>query len=176
MWGPAVAEDITVDDLQGLTIHASNSYIGRFRNNLGEAPGGFTNVTVIKIGPGTAIHIDFTRNTWVDTPTGRKTGSLSSAAAGELAKPRETRSSPGSVLWLIEGDTLVAFRVYEVGGSTMKIKFEKTSNGLSCTVEAPAMREVGAGATIDKSSMAGGGKVKVLATKQTGSSCRISKS
>ena len=153
-WGPAVAEDITVDDLQGVTIHTSTSYVGRFRNDLGEAPGGFTTIAVIKIRQGTAIRTKFTRNTWADTPRGRKTGSFTRTGKGEIAKPWETKSSPGSALWLIEGDTLVAFRVYEVGGSTMRIKFEKTSDGLSCTVDAPVMREVGAGATTDKSAMA----------------------
>jgi len=175
LWSvPAAAEDITIDDLQGVTIHTTNTYVGRFRNDLGEAPGGFTTHGAIKIGPGAAINTKITRNTWADTPRGRKTGSLTRTGKGEIGKPRET-SSPGSVLWMIEGDTLISLRVYEVGGSTMRIKFAKSGDGLTCTVDAPVMREVGAGATTDTSAMAGGGKVKVLSAKQTASNCRVTR-
>ena len=171
---PAGAQAISLDDLQGVTVHTTNNYVGRFRNAKGEAPGGFTTTFAIKIGPGAAISTKMTRNTFADTPRGRVTGSMTRTGKGEIGKPREA-NSPGSVLWVLEDNTLVSLRVFEVGASIMRNKLEKSDSGLSCSVSAPIAREVGAGATTDTSAMKGGGKVEVLSAKQISSSCRVSR-
>ena len=171
----AAAEDLSLDDLQGITIHTSVSYVGRFRNARGEAPGGFTTRGEIKIGPGAAIATKFVRDTYADTPRGRVTGSLTRSGTTEIGKSREMNDGSGAVVWLIEGQSLVALRVYEVGGVAIRIKFEKAGTDYVCSVDAPMAREVGAGPTKDKSAMQGGGKVEVISAKVTASSCRVSK-
>jgi len=172
---PALAEDISLEDLQGVTVHTSTSYVGRFRNDRGEAPGGFTSEGTIKIGPGAKIESKFVRNTYADTPRGRVTGSLTRSGSSEIGKSREMPDGSGAAVWLLDGDTLVALRVYERGGVSVRIKFEKSGTTLNCSISAPMANEVGAGPTTDKSAMQGGGKVRVLHAKQTASSCRVSR-
>lgn len=166
---------ITLDELQGVTIQAVNTYSGSFRNNFGTAPGRFEARTQATIGPGAAIKVTATCNTWIETPKGLKTGRLNRSNSGFIGTPQQASDRSGNFLWVLDGDTLIRLRTFETGGNLLKITIAKTNGGLTCTAQSPILQEVGAGNPKDTAAMAGGGKVEILSVKQTGSSCRVSK-
>lgn len=168
------ASEISMADLQGLTIHTSNNFVGRLRNMKGEFPGGWTSRMEIKIGPGGDFQWKHTRLAWVDTPRrGRREAQLHRSGRGKMGSAIEAKDGSGQLLWLLEGDTLTSLRVFETGGMIRKIKFEKSASGLTCTASATFAREVGAGPTKDRAAV--GGKVEILSARPTTSSCRIVK-
>ncbi len=77
------------------------------------------------------------------------------------------------MLWALDGNTLTGLNVFEVGGRATKFTLNRTGSRLSCSVEAPFMKEVGAGNT--RTSAAKGGKAEVLKIRQTGTSCAAKK-
>jgi hypothetical protein len=172
---PALAQNITLDDLQGVTIHTVNSYEGTFKNDYGTAPGQFDAKGEIRIGPGSSIRTTSTRNVRVDAPKGTKNSQLSRENSGKIGTPLQASDKSGNILWVLDGNTLTRLRTFEVGGNLLKISFSKSASGLKCSVSAPFASEVGAGNTRDTSAMPGGGKVEILNVRQTRSSCRVTK-
>lgn len=166
-------QEITLDDLQGMTIQGSQSFAGRVGNAQGEGAGGFTWRFELKIGPGAAMQHTHMRDDWVDTPRGRKTGRLKRSDTVVIGVPGAQKDNSGMALWLLEGSSLTWLRVLEVGGATLKIDFEKGASGLSCSVKGAMAREVGAGATTDKSSMVAGGKARIVSITPATSTCRV---
>jgi hypothetical protein len=167
------ASDFTLADLQGLTIHTTNSFVGHIRNMKGEFPGGWTSRMEIKIGPNGEFQWNHTRLAWVDAPKGRKNAQMHRSGKGKMGSAFDVKDGSGQYLWLLEGDTLTSLRVFETGGMIRKIKFDKSAAGLKCTASATLAREVGAGPTKDRAAV--GGKVQVLNARPTSSSCRIVK-
>ena len=132
---------ITLDELQGVTIHTVNTYSGSFRNDFGTAPGRFEARTQATIGPGSAIKVTATRNTWIETPKGVKTGRLNRSNSGLIGTPQQASDRSGNFLWVLDGDTFVRLRIFETGGSLLKITIVKSAAGLTCTAQAPILQE-----------------------------------
>ena len=163
-------QEITLERLQGATISGVVNYAGRFRTHLGESTSTIAWNYRLKIGPGSAVNMSATRNVHWQTKDGPKTASLSKSRTGTIGVPAQTQD--GAALWLLEGNTLVLLKVFEVGGIAMRITLTETGSGLGCSVTAPMAREVGAGQTKTKAAV--GGKVEMLSMSQTSSSCRVS--
>ena len=168
--GKRAGQEVTLERLQGATISGVVNYVGRFRTHSGESTSTIAWNYRLKIGPGSAVNMSATRNVHWQTKDGPKTASLSKSRAGTIGVPKQHED--GAALWLLEGNTLVLLRVFEVGGIAMRITLTETGPGLGCSVTAPMAREVGAGQT--KTQAAVGGKVEMLSMRQTSSSCRVS--
>jgi len=162
---------ISIEDLQGVTISGVVNYAGRFRTNLGESTSTIVWNYRLKVGPGPAVAMSYTRNVHWQAKDGPKTASLSKSLTGTIGVPREAGKE--ATLWLLDGNTLVLLRVFEVGGVAMRIALTQKGSDLSCSATAPMARETGAGNT--RTQAAVGGKVEMLSIRQTSSSCRVSK-
>jgi hypothetical protein len=167
----AQGQEISIEALQGVAISGVVNYTGRFRTHLGEGTSNIVWNFRLRIGPGSAVSMSHTRNVRWQTKEGPKTASLSKSATGTIGLPKQT--SDGAALWLLEANTLVLLKVFEVGGNSTKITLARRGSGLSCSVTAPMVREVGAGASKTKAAV--GGKVEMLDIRQTSSSCRVDK-
>lgn len=166
------AQEVTLADLQGVTIHASWTNATRFRIAQGEFTGGKTVRLQVALGPGGTIKGAQNETGWADTPGGRKTNEMTRSFEGSIGVPGKNKDRSASVLWLFEAGTLTRLGVVEVGGALLKIKFNKTGSGLICAASITLAREVGAGNRIDKSPA--GGKVEVLSARPMGSpTCRV---
>jgi hypothetical protein len=121
----------------------------------------------VKLGPQGAIKASFVREVhWQGTVT-----KLNRSFSGKIGVPGQTEDS--KMLWALDGNTLTGLNVFEVGGRATKFTLNRAGSGLSCSVEAPFMNEVGAGHT--RSSAAKGGKAEVIKIRQTGASCAAKK-
>ena len=169
--GPS-ASDVTLDDLQGVTIYTTNSFTARFADNKGEAPGGFTRHTEIRIGPKAAVHIKASRDAWWDSPTGRRTGHLSGAQSGKIGLPMDARG--GASLFLLQGNTLTQLRVFQVGAHILKISLEKSATGLTCKASYSLAQERRSGTTSVPANEGGGSNIEVWKVRPTSSSCKVS--
>jgi hypothetical protein len=165
----AESKDISLDDLQGKTIRATNGFTARFRNEKGEAQGGFTLRREIKIGPQEAVHVNFTRDTWWDTPNGRQTHRMTGSDKSAIGVPMQ---KSGPRLFVLEGNTLTMLRVHEVGGHALKIHLQKSAAGLTCSAQSAMAREVGSG-TVSNTFNTSRGKVVISGTKPISSSCKV---
>jgi hypothetical protein len=164
----AQSQIVTLDDLQGVTIHTTNSFVGRFRNVKGEFNGGVTWKMEIKIGPGAAVKWVSTRDRWADGPRA-KTAQLVQSGAKTIGVAGAAKDGSSAGLWLLEGGTLTFLRVLETGAATWKITFKKRASGLTCFSVAAVAQEVGAGPAKHKARM------EILSLRPTSSSCRASK-
>lgn len=174
--GPtAIAASVSLDALYGYKILATQTFVGQFRNDLGEAPGGFSVRFDIRLGPDQAMQWTVSHDRWVDTAKGRKNGHLQRSGKGILTKPGEARDGSGAGIWLFSGSTLTALRTFDVGGSKTDIQFKTSASGLTCEMQSPMMQQRGAGSTKDASAMPGGGKVEIIWSRMTTSTCRVDK-
>ena len=164
--------EVTLDDLQEMTIRATNNFTGRFSNKWGDAPGGFTVRSEIRIGPGTHLELKGARDAWWDSPAGRMTGHNKSSGAWGIGVPGQMKDGQ-QTLWLFETNTLTQLRVLEVGAVTLRIIFEKGAAGLGCSAVASIAQEVGAGPTTNKPLLQGGGLVQSLSATPTSSTCKV---
>lgn len=167
----AETQEISIAALQGVSISGVVNYAGRFRTHLGEGASTIASSFRLKIGPGATAAMSHTRKVSWQRKDGPKTASISKSATGTIGLPKQT--GDGAALWLLEGNTLVLLKVFEVGGTAMRIALKQRDMGWSCSVTAPMAREVGAGATKTKAAV--GGKVEMLDIRQTSSSCRVNK-
>jgi hypothetical protein len=167
---------VTLDDLQGHTIHLTVSFATRFRlhggKNDGEYTGGRTNQTEVKIGPDANIRWVTHVTGWVDTANGKNAKQMTREGKGMINVPSKTTDGTVNNLWALEGSLLTWLGVVETGAFTVKISLLKGASGLKCSATASLAREQGAGNNKDRS--AGGGKVETLSARPSGSSCRIS--
>lgn len=169
----ALAQGLTSQDLEGMTIHTVNTYTGTFRNERGTAPGNVTARGEITLGAGGSISSRFTRNVTAETAKGTKTGSLVRSHKATIGKPQKAADGTGNVVWVLEGNNLVRMRTLQSGAHMHKIAITRTGTGWSCTSDLPMMREVGGGNIKDRGALSA--QVETLAIRQTGSSCRITK-
>jgi len=145
-WSPALrADDITLAELQGITVNASNFYVGNFRRADREAPGRVELRSQIKVGPGPTITATASRYVAAETPKGVKNAQLHRSHNGEVGVPKKAADGSGDIVWLIQGNSLIRLRTFESGGNLFKIEFTKTPTGLTCSAEANFAREVGGG-------------------------------
>jgi hypothetical protein len=91
-----------------------------------------------------------------------------------LGHPRQTASMGGGhAVWIFADGVLTMLRTYKVGGFKMSIAFARHETGLTCSIEAPHAREVGAGNIRRESAF--GGSWEIISAKQISSSCKIRK-
>jgi len=163
---PASGQAINAEALQGATIVATVNYEthGRFG---GQEYTGPTSVTYqLVIGAGGAYTGSVTRSGHRATATQQ--------FSGTLGRAREAKGSiSGHVVWLLSGNTLTMLRTFEIGGKNTTITFGPGAQ--SCTVRSPFMREVGAGSSIRREALRGGGTTEIISAKQTSSSCRVTR-
>jgi hypothetical protein len=126
----------------------------------------------IRVGPGDALKVKYARTATAHTPVGDKTGTLTRDLSGKIGTPGKTVDA--NYVWLLDGDQLVNLNVREVGGYKTVITFERSGETLLCKVITSYAPEAGAGPG-KTTSAARGGKVEVLAQKQTSSDCRVSR-
>jgi len=170
----AAATEVTLDDLQGVTLHVLFSVATRFRNRYGEFTGGRTSRLEARIGPGSAIRWTNRITGWADTSGGRNEKHMTRQGQGAIGAPTKNKDHSEDNLWLIEDNTLTLLRVYETGGAMLKIGLQKSASGLSCSATHIPAREVGAGSS--KETSAAGGMVVTLSVRPLGSpTCRIAK-
>lgn len=170
--GAAHAQGVTLDNLQGTTISTRVRYSGTFRNSKGTVPGTVLVTMQIRIGPEDALVVDYARTATAHTPVGDKTGTITRKIAGKIGVPGTTVES--NFVWLLEGDQLVNLNVREVGGFKTVIDLRRDGDNLSCKVSSVYASELGAGPG-KTTSAATGGKVEILAQKQTSSDCKINR-
>jgi hypothetical protein len=166
---------VTLDDLQGMTVLASQSYAARFRNARGEASGGFKQQWEFKIGPGTVLGVKFRRDAWWDTPNGRKTGHVKRSTTHTIGEPTQRPDGRGAGLYLFEDSTLKGLLVLETGGGILKVTFENSVSGLSCVTAAAMAQEVGGGPTKARrgTEVEDGGQAVILSAKPTAATCKV---
>jgi hypothetical protein len=170
MAGSASAQTATLDSLQGAEINTGVRFNGTFKNPKGTVPGTILVTMQIRVGPGDALKVKYARTTTVHTPAGNKTGTLTRNISGKIGTP--SKSVESNSVWLLEGDQLVNLNVREVGGFKTTITFGRAGEKLSCKVTSSYVPEVGAGLGTTTSA-ATGGKVQILAQKQTSSDCKV---
>jgi hypothetical protein len=144
------------------------NYSGTFRRSGITYDADIVRRFTIRIGAQGAISMAVVREVhWQGTVT-----KLNRSFAGKIGVPGQTEDS--KVLWVLEGNTLTGLNVFEVGGRATKFTLNRSGgSGFSCSVDAPFMKEVGAGHTT--SSAAKGGKAEIIKIRQTGSSCAAKK-
>ena len=167
---PLNAQALTAADLEGMVLSGAVNYAGTFRRpGVPDYDADIGRRFKVQFGAGGAVTSSVVREVrWNGNVT-----TLNARFVGVIGKPSASESKDAQVLWLMDGDTLTALNVFEVGGRATKFKLQRSASGLTYTVEAPMMREVGAGAI--KTRAAKGGKVEVLKIRQTGSSCNAKK-
>ncbi len=165
--------EVTLADLEGHTIRSTNSFTARFRSARGEASGGFTMRREFKMLANAVVEAKGTRDAWWDTPGGRMTGRRQTAGTGTIGQPMERKDGSGTGIFVFEANTLTWLSVFETGGTTLKITFEKGDAGLMCSAVAAMAQEVGAGPTKAPPNVEGGGKVQVLSSRPTSSRCTV---
>jgi hypothetical protein len=169
---PANAQNVTLESLQGTAISTRVRFSGTFRNPKGTVPGTIVVTMQIRVGPGDALAVKYARTATAHTPVGDKTGTLTRDLSGTIGTPGKTVDA--NHLWLMDGNQLVNLNVREVGGYKTVITFENSGEKLSCKVTTTYAPEVGAGPG-KTTSAAVGGKVEVLAQKQTSSDCKVNR-
>lgn len=166
------SSEVTLDDLQNVTIQVAWTTASRIRVSNAELPGGKSTRLEVNIGPGAAIRGVSRETGWSDTPVGRKTNQMTRGFTGTLGVPGKNKDGSSTILWLFEAGTLTRLNVIEVGGAKLKIDFKKGAAGMSCSASVILVREIGAGNRVDKSPA--GGKVEILSARLTGTpSCRV---
>lgn len=165
------AQDVSVGELQGVTITAVIKFTGHFKKQGGEGPGYITHGIRTQIGPGDAIKSTLRREVIAVTPVGNKSAVLERSLAGSIGRPGQ--NDLGAFLWVLKGNSLVLLRTQEVGAQTVTITFSRGNSGLTCSVDAALAKEVGAGP--GKTTSAFSGKVVLVSMKQTSSTCNVSK-
>jgi hypothetical protein len=168
--GPLNAQALTVAELEGMVLTGAVNYAGTFRRpGVPDYDADIVRRFKVQFGAEGAVTSSIVR----EVHWNGKVTKLKGRFVGVIGKPSANESKDAQVLWLIDGDTLTALNVFDVGGRAAKFKVTRSASGLTCTVEAPFMREVGAGPA--KITAAKGGKAEVLKIRQTGSNCNAKK-
>jgi hypothetical protein len=168
--GPLNAQALTVAELEGMIVTGAVKYAGTFRRpGVPDYDADIVWRFKVQFGAAGAVTSTAVR----EVHWSGKVATLNRRFVGVMGQPGTNTSKDSQVLWLIDGDTLKALNVFDVGGRTTTFKFTRTASGLACTVDAPHMREVGAGPS--KVTAAKGGKAEILKIRQVGSSCSTKK-
>jgi hypothetical protein len=170
---PCWAQEVTFEDLQGVTIQMRIVAKQSGRNKYGPFSGTVErNVTVV-IGPGDQIS-----NTYFGIWHGSR-GSIPSRtlrSTRRLEQPAPvTTTGPGEMVWSFTEQTLTRLEIYKGGGGFIrKIVFARNAKGINCAVEDAFVRERGGG-PIALDSPYDSGAIQIISDKQISSSCGISK-
>jgi hypothetical protein len=162
---PALAQGISPRDLEGWVMSSVINYAGTFDRQGFVYDADIVRRHTASFGTGGAIRSNSVREVHYKGQVTR----LNRSFVGSFNKPGANDAKDAQTLWVIEGSDLVALNVFDVGGRATRFKLQRTDGGFKCSVTAPFMQEVGAGATTVTAGK--GGKVKILKIRQTGSSC-----
>jgi hypothetical protein len=91
---------------------------------------------------------------------------------GAISIPDQAKNDTLTRLFILESNTLILLGVFETGATTVRITFQNSPSGLSCSAVQAMAQEVGAGPTKDRSDI-GGGTVEILKATPTSSSCKV---
>jgi len=162
---PAFAQGITPQELEGWVMSSVMNYAGTFDRQGLVYDADIVRRHTASFGAGGTIRSRSVR----EVHHKGKVTTLTRSFIGSFNKPGANDVNDAQTLWIIEGSDLVALNVFDVGGRATRFKLQRKDSGFTCSVNAPFMQEVGAGATTLTAGK--GGKVKILKIRQTGSSC-----
>jgi len=169
----ARGQPVSLSDLEGATIDADV-----VRAQLIERHSHTFSVTVrqhwrVAIFPEGRVQLTF--NTSAQGPFGERVAPQSGGPFA-LNQSREVRSrGGGQAIWLFTGNKLTFIRTFPSGALRMRFAVFRGPSGLSCNASGAFAREVGKG-PVRLVSPFGGGEIAVLRSRQTSSSCKITKS
>jgi hypothetical protein len=166
-----LAQETTLDELQGAKIDTVVKFSGYFRKATGEGPGYITQRMSTQIGPGDAVKSTLRREVTAVTQAGHKSAAITRSLSGKVGRPGQ--DDIGAFLWVLKDNSLVLLRTQEVGAQVMTVKFTRGASGLTCAIDTALAQEVGAGAGRTVSAFSG--KVVLVSMKQTSASCSVSK-
>jgi hypothetical protein len=162
---PTMAQGVTAESLRGKSIQATVQYQQQIRREGREFAVSVTAEWRLNIGSDDRVTGSISRTS--TSPRGPV--STSRPISAVIGKPNQIRDAGGGHgLILLSGNTLTLLRTFEVGGVKNTITF---TGGGGCTINAPIMREVGAGPTRRDAIV--GGTVEIISAKQVSSSCRV---
>jgi hypothetical protein len=163
----ATAQTITSQSLQGSIVDATVHYNlkGVVRGRQFDTTGHID--LHLRIGAGGTITGSVTRTVQGFRQVLTKTRSMSAT----IGRPKQLKTGDHGVI-VLSGNTLTLLRTFEVGGSRTTVTFG--GGGRTCTIRAPLLREVGAGGNVRRDHVAGG-SVDITSSRQTSSSCRVSR-
>ena len=172
---PAWGQEVTISDLNGVTVQLSGVYQETvIRNGKTYNPKMHTAVWVTVQGD--TIH-SRTQSAALH-PDGRKQLAPSRpASAARIGKPFKGNRG-NDLVWLFSDGTLTRLAVHTkdggAGGSKLTIKFKREPAGLSCSYSFPMVREVGVG-EIRKDAVTDDKPIQILEFKQISSNCTVAK-
>jgi hypothetical protein len=169
---PALAQPVSLSDLEGSTIQAEVDREQKIRRE--------GNLRSVRIHQGWRIVIrpdkliENTVDTTADTPRGtRKARQNSGMFTLEEPRPVASRGG-GEAVWKFANGTLTFIRTFPSGAYRVHFAFARTSSGLTCTVTEAFARQDGRG-EIKLQSAFGDGEVTIVSAKQLASSCKVEK-
>jgi hypothetical protein len=170
---PVWGQPISLADLDGTTVEESVLY-DRFSSINGDKSS-----YQVKIDRTVSIAGNTITDTEVDSridSNGTHVGPTRRGGSWTLGQPKEVqRLGGGHKLWTFSNGTLTLLRVFVGGGYSTQITFQRTTAGLTCTVKAPLLHEIGtAELSIQQNNR--GQEVHILSSKQISSSCKVTKS
>lgn|SRR5262245_10549697 len=171
---PGAGEEITIDDLQGVTISSVIEEAGRSRWSGDKIIRRIhqSSRMITHIGSSGAIKWTVDVSTRIDNKSYPRRYSFSAI----IDRPNTTPDMTGAraVVWTFESNTLTLLRVFEKGGRIIKITFNRVGAGFGCTATSSYLNEAGAGYPTIKT-MVVGGHMEYIGVKQSSSTCRVSK-
>jgi hypothetical protein len=169
---PALAQPVTLPDLEGSTVQADVHREQTIRRQ-----GNLRSVRIhqgwrIVIRPNNVI--ENTVDTTADTPRGtRKAPQNSGTFTLEEPRPVASRGG-GEAVWKFANETLTFIRTFSSGAYRVHFAFARSPSGLTCTVSEAFARLDGRG-EIKLQSAFGDGEVTIVSAKQVASSCKVDK-
>jgi hypothetical protein len=164
------ADEVTVDDLNGVKIEATLDREVRSRlKDSDKVIKGISHWEIsISIGGGGELHVTRVR-TWISG--GVQRASETDRYSGKIGdtKEREGRYRQFS----LKDNTLTELATYTVGGSRISIAFD--SNLTTCFITYALAKEEGAGDSLMRGIGTNGNDVYVLSSRQVGSACRVTR-
>lgn len=161
---PAMAQGTSVESLHGKSITASVQYEVQLRREGREFAAPVTAEWRLAIGADNRVTGSISRT----SVSPRGPVSTSRPISAVIGRPGQIKDAGGHGLILLSGNTLTLLRTFEVGG--IKTTITLTGGG-GCSIDAPVMKEVGAGPTRRDAIV--GGSIEILSSRQVSSTCRV---
>jgi hypothetical protein len=172
---PAVAETVTLAELQGIRIVFSSVHRERLIRNGEDFYVDLHTSGHVTVGPGETVTSSITS---ASVRNGRSRPGRTLSGTFILGKPRNSGGGGGGdTVWLFSEGNLTRLRVYsdgEGGGQKLNVSFRRTPEGLRCSFSMPFARQDGQG-SIRKGSAIDGVPITILEWKPISSSCQMTK-
>lgn len=165
----AIAQDVTFDDLKGMTVEGTSVQARKVRTIRGEAQQRANHLFRAVIGKdGKIQHVHTITLETLSGPA--RSGSMSYGGNFVLEKPQKYRD--GTAVFLFAEGSLVRLRTLNTGGQRWTLTFARDGGKLTCKSDSGFAQEQGQGAVRSTSSLSGN-PVLILSAKEVGSSCRV---